>query len=130
MIAIAPAWSPDGTRIAFAGFSGDRHEVWVVPIDGSAPARKITSGADAKIVKWDGSTGTLLVSGMWNEDRFSLRRVSLDGSSVTPLDPPLVLGSLTAFGTFDLTPDGSLLVFSRESIKGNIWVHEAKNGTY
>ena len=128
--AVAPSWSPDGSLIAFVGVRENRCEVWVVPAVGNASARKITSGADAKIVRWDGATGALLVSGMWNEDRFTLRRVSLDGSSVTSLDPPAVLGSLTALATFDVTPDGSLLVFSRENIKGNIWVHEAKNGTY
>jgi eukaryotic-like serine/threonine-protein kinase len=129
-IAVAPAWSPDGTRIAFVGFRENRWEVWVVRVDGSAPAGKITSGADAKIVKWGGPMGTLLVSGTWNKDRYSLRRVFLDGSPAAPLEPPLTLGSLTALATFDVTRDGRLLVFSRESIKGNIWVHEAKNGTY
>ena len=35
----APAWSPDGSRIAYTA----NRRVWVVPADGSSPARAVTS---------------------------------------------------------------------------------------
>ncbi|HVO76772.1 MAG TPA: hypothetical protein VMT60_02190, partial [Candidatus Bathyarchaeia archaeon] len=130
VVAVSPVWSPDGSRIAFVGFRDNRCEVWIVPIKAGAPPREITSGAHAKIVRWVGSTDTLLVSGTWDEDRFTLRRVALNGASVAPLDPPVILGSLTALATFDVSRDGRTLVYSHENVKGNIWVHDAKSGTY
>ena len=32
------AWSPDGTRLTYADWSGGRLRIWVAPMDGSAPA--------------------------------------------------------------------------------------------
>ncbi|HYZ12249.1 MAG TPA: hypothetical protein VFA08_01400, partial [Actinomycetota bacterium] len=32
------AWSPDGTRLAYADWSGGSLRIWVAPMDGSAPA--------------------------------------------------------------------------------------------
>ncbi len=47
---IAPAWSPDGRSLAYAGnpapdadLSGVS-DVWVVPVDGGKPARRLTEG--------------------------------------------------------------------------------------
>jgi len=40
----APAISPDGTRIAYLRQHGDEVGTWVVPFDGSAPARLVAGG--------------------------------------------------------------------------------------
>ena len=46
-----PRLSPDGTQIAFVVKSsaprqdGYRHAIWLVPVDGSRPARQVTLGA-------------------------------------------------------------------------------------
>ncbi len=42
-----PAWSPDGSKVAFLSDSSGEEELWVVPQDGSEPASKITSGGHA-----------------------------------------------------------------------------------
>jgi tricorn protease len=42
-----PAWSPDGTQIAFLSDLSGEEEVYTVPQDGSAPPEKITSGVHA-----------------------------------------------------------------------------------
>lgn len=46
-----PRLSPDGSTVAFvvrrtaAGFDGYRHSIWLAPVDGSLPARRVTIGA-------------------------------------------------------------------------------------
>ncbi len=122
--AYAPAWSPDGEEIAFIGRHDGSNDVWIVPARGNLPARQVTAGTDVKQVRWDPVSPALLVSGNWGENRFSLCRVSRDAGVPTPFDPPLLLGSPAALATFDISLDGHLLVFSREDLKGNIWVLE------
>jgi TolB protein len=40
-----PAWSPDGTRIAYAARAGSKHDLWVMDADGSDQRQITTSGA-------------------------------------------------------------------------------------
>jgi hypothetical protein len=108
--------------------AGGEADVYLVPADGNAPPRRITRGAGAKMVRWAGVDGPLLVSGSWNEDKLSLRRVSLGRKAATPIDPAIVFGSL--LGTFDVSLDGRLVVYSRENDVGNIWVNEASKKTF
>jgi Tol biopolymer transport system component len=126
MFAIAPAWSPDGARIAYLAET----DVWIVPADGSRPGRKITSGAGAQTVRWDYTDGSLLVSGSWGKDSVSVRRVSPVDGKTQPTNPRIYMGPGAASGTFDISLDGRYVAFYRENNQGNIWVHEAKKGTF
>jgi len=42
-----PAWSPDGSKVAYLSDASGEEELYVVAQDGSAPAEKITSGGHA-----------------------------------------------------------------------------------
>lgn len=47
---LTPSWSPDGTHLAYAGNASpdadlaNTSDVWVVPVDGAAPPRRVTRG--------------------------------------------------------------------------------------
>jgi Tol biopolymer transport system component len=129
-VAYAPSWSPDGTRIAYVGCFDSRCEAEIIPVDGSAPARAITTGAAAALVRWEPASGAVLVCGSWGEDRVSLKRAFPDGRPPEPLSPPLIFGSLEFLATFDVSLNGRLLIFSHEEVKGDIWVLKAKQGKY
>jgi Tol biopolymer transport system component len=126
----SPTWSNDGEEIAYVGREGHEGDVWIAPVDGNNPARQITKGARAFRVQWDRATNRLFVSGIWGSDRLTLRTVSLDGSVSEELMPPVVFGSKSAKGVFDISMDGTHLVYLRQALSGDIWVLEATQGVY
>ena len=48
----APAWSPDGTRIAFTSFRNGRGDIYVMRPDGSDQKRLTTSDAHDDLAAW------------------------------------------------------------------------------
>ncbi len=125
----APAWSPDGKAIAFIGMMGDWADVWIVPADGGGAARRVTQGAAAERVRWERSSGLLIVSGKWGEEDISLRRVRpADGRDGEPI--PGILLRREAYSDFDASPDGKWLAFSREERRGDLWLLKAQEGSY
>jgi TolB protein len=123
-----PAWSADGKRLAFVASFDDKSEVYVVNADGTE-TRAVTHGATAFRVRWE-SDRMLLVSGMFDGRALTLRRVPVSGGEGQPLDPPIEFGSMARYGVFDVTPDGKLLVFTREEVRGDLWIMESKPGTF
>jgi len=52
-----PAWSPDGTRIAFSRSDGHRYQIWVMNADGTDPVQITQGDSSASDAAWspDGS---------------------------------------------------------------------------
>jgi hypothetical protein len=80
-------------------------------------------------VRWEGSTDRLLVSGKWGGGEYELRRVRLDGSGAEPLEPPVWFGP-EQNALFDVSPDGRLIAYSKQKLKGNVWLLEAEEGSF
>ena len=126
----APVWSPDGGQIAFVSRTKEEVDVYLVAASGRAAPKKITSGAHAFRARWYMTGKELLVSGSWGEDTVSLREVSAAGGLPRMFTPPAVFGGKEAVAVFDVSLDGRLVVFPQEKPAGNVWVLEAKQGTY
>jgi hypothetical protein len=91
--------------------------------------RAVTRDAVAYRVRWE-SDRMLLASGMFGGQALTLRRVPVAGGQGQPLDPPVEFGPMARYGVFDVTPDGRLLVFTREEVRGDLWIMESKPGTF
>jgi dipeptidyl aminopeptidase/acylaminoacyl peptidase len=112
----APWWSPDGRSIAFTRYEGDTIGIWTVFADGSAPPRRLAGAPRAFMVRW--IEAGLFSAGNWDAAGLSLRRIDPVSGRVSPLDPPLALGSTV----FDISRDGALVAYDQRPERGDIWV--------
>ncbi|MFC2171311.1 protein kinase [Acidobacteriota bacterium] len=125
-----PKWSPDGTRIAYTSAEeSGRFELWITSLDRGSRARKITSRADVYFYSWE-SDNTILVNGFWQGSQLTLRRVNLESLEVAPLDISIDFGNRIETGVFHLSADGRILAGNFSERKGNIWIVDAKAGSF
>ncbi len=108
-----PRFSPTGRWIAYFGREGRGNwwkntHLWIVPADGSAPARDLLKGHDLHVDCWtinDLAGALTLTPPTWSADgqsiyfqtvehgRTQLRRVTLDGEVEMVIDEPGVVGA-------------------------------------
>ena len=109
--AINPEWSPDGTLIVYAGEQVAAYSpLRAVDPDGNSidlPEIQVLVGGERYRFTPDGSA-LILMQGEQNAQNFE--RLDLDTMERTVLTR---FESATAMRTFDITPDGSRVVFDR-----------------
>jgi Tol biopolymer transport system component/serine/threonine protein kinase len=128
--ALFPSWSADGSRVAYVLQAANQNEVWIAGIDGDPPARQVTVGAGAFMVKWDHSQDRLIVAGYWGDREPSLRAVPVEGGVPETMEhggPPSPAGRIA---DFDLSPDGRLLAIWEIGLRGDIWMLETETGSF
>ena len=124
-----PALSPDDGLVAYTSDETGAPER-VTLGTGPADPRRVTSGAEAKRVRFDPSSGDLLVSGSWDSGRTELRRMRPSGGGAVPVTPPVFFGTLAAAGDFGVSADGTLLVYDQEDVHGEIWALQVRRGSF
>jgi len=109
---VYPAWSPDGSRIAFLSWRGETLDIYVMDRDGGNVELLYDSGLHDADIHWVG-------------DRIAFTRgssiwiMNQDGTGATRLtDPPRAGewgGAVLPFGDYDprISPDGGEIVFER-----------------
>lgn len=118
-----PAWSPDGHRIAFVMAKRGAKDLYVMNSDGTGRARVTTDGPRVGAAYWHP---------VWSPDASYLlvgkttSRLQA-GIFVVPLADPANTHRVIrrVRSSFDLSPDGSYIVFSRT---GGLWSHDLTTG--
>src|SRR5688572_18887759 len=128
--AAAPAWSPDGVRIAFRAEegtvpgSGKQFVVLVNAADGTADWRALPAPlAGAGTVAWLSSNALVLSQGTGPQAAKQLWRMSVPDGQVTRLT-----NDLSDYSGISLTADRASLVTARVDRRVGVWVADAKGG--
>ena len=112
-----PSLSPDGTLIAFSGYSGDKADVYLINTDGTN-LRKLTSSnareyqvipgfsPDGRLIAYESSRGEL------STDISHLRIIAVDGSGDRELTPPTEGAYEDAGPKF--SPRGDVILFASD----------------
>ncbi len=117
----SPQLSPDGRRVAFAATYEGPREVYVMPVDGGAPARLTWFGLGAEPVGWT-PDGRVIVATRATSDLPTSRllTVSPDGGAPVPLPFAEAADATVA-------PDGTIW-FTRYPFQGS-WTRNYRGGT-
>jgi tricorn protease len=108
-----PAFSPDGTTLAFSASYEGPTEVYTLSLGGGVPVRRTYEGANASVVGWTPS-GSIL---------YSTRRYSgLPSTQLSSVDPKTGLSSRVPLaeasdGSYDAS--GRTLFFTRQAFQGS-----------
>jgi tricorn protease len=103
-------WSPDGKWIAYVSDETGEDEIWMVPQDGSGPAKQITSGGDnyKYELKWSPDSKKIL----WSDRKQRLQYVDVDSKQVHPV------AELKSFETHEYawSPDNKWIAYSEPQL--------------
>ena len=117
---LLPAWSPDGSRVAFTSQRTGDNEILVMGDDGTAQVNLTNHPGQDRHATWSPDGGRIAF-GSNREGQFDIWVMNADGSGVTNLS------SNTAFDHYpDWSPDGSRIAFhSDRTGQHDIWVMNA-----
>lgn len=102
-----PAWSPDGTRIAFHSYRDGNWEIYVMNADGSGQMRLTHNPGEDTYPVWS-PDGTRLIFSSASVGYTDIYVINADGTELTPLTSDPAPESYPSW-----SPDGSLIAFTR-----------------
>jgi tricorn protease len=112
-----PAFSPDGSMVAFTGEYDGNKDVYVVPVTGGVPKRLTYHPADDLVVGWTPDGKKVLYASWGNSFRhfeFQLYTISAEGGFPTQLPLPVAVEA-------SYSPDGAHLAYVPHVQWQNAW---------
>jgi serine/threonine-protein kinase len=101
-------WSPDGSLIVYSNDRGGGQDLFLIPADGSAPAKKIVEGPEIDFAgSWSPDGSILVFNRVKADGDVDLWTVSMDGAyETTPF-----LATEYAETTPEFSPDGQWILY-------------------
>ena len=103
---LEPAWSPDGTRLAYATVQEGRLQIFVVQADGSAPINVTKSDFLRRNPTWS-PDGSQIAWSRFDQDVHSIWTMRPDESNAVCISEPGITSSNPCW-----SPDGKLIAYS------------------
>jgi tricorn protease len=123
----ASKWSPDGKWVAYISDASGEEEIYIVPQDGSTPAKQLTRGADTYkfSIQWSPDGKKLL----WSDKKLRLQYVDVASGEVTPV----AQAKAWEISEFEWSPDSQWIAYAQqeEAKMQTIYLYSAaKKETY
>ncbi|MBP1625387.1 MAG: protease, partial [Acidobacteria bacterium] len=120
-------WSPDGRWIAYISDASGEDEIYIVPQDGSGPAKQLTKGADTYkfSLRWSPDSQKIL----WPDKKLRLQYVDVASGNVTQV----AQAKAWEINDYTWSPDSRWIAYSQqEELKmQTIYLYSCeKNETY
>jgi Tol biopolymer transport system component len=127
-----PAWSEDGRTVAFVRVASDSAGVWTVPAAGGAAIGPIVKTSQIGRLRWERPGGWLWFSAAEGRGEARLLKVPLLPPGTPPVEalPAALFADAWSPGDFDLSADGRLLAFTRQEVRGDVWLLESRRAAY
>ena len=120
-----PAWSPDGTKIAFASWREGNTDIWVINADGSG-LRRVTNDEFIDSGPTWSPDGKRIAFSSLRESNQDIYVINADGSNLTQVTDTLEAESDPVW-----SPDGNRIAFTRIREQGTgIFVMNADGSEY
>jgi tricorn protease len=104
----ASKWSPDGKWIAYISDASGEDEIYIVPQDGSGPAKQLTKGADTYkfFLLWSPDSQKIL----WSDKKLRLQYIDVASGNVT------LVAQAKAFeiSDFNWSPDSQWIAYAQQ----------------
>lgn len=122
-----PAWSPDGSRLAFVEQDrddGQRSVLRIIPVNGGDGTTVETKGlVQIEQAIWSAAGDEILLAGRENNRFFQLWKVSL----ANPV-PVRITNDLNIYRFLSHSSDGRNLIARLQTMNSNIWISDAESG--
>lgn len=102
-----PAWSPDGSRLAYTAPTGNGREIWVMNTDGSNQVRLTTNSADDRHPAWSPDGSQIAWASVVTNSDWEIWVMNADGSNKHAITNNAYDDNYPAW-----SPNGNLIAFS------------------
>lgn len=113
---VEPAWSPDGTKLAFASNRSGNFEIYVMSAEGTGLVRLTTAAAADRYPAWS-PDGTRIAFVSERDGAWQIYVMNVDGSGATRL------GTEVAAYAPSWSPDGTRISFTGTDAAGTVGIY-------
>lgn len=123
-----PRWSPSGRSIAGVAIVDGELDLWICGLEGTL--RRVTRGASVTRLRWGADDTEIWAVGSWGGKNAELRIVDLEtGDGVAPV-LPVTFQLTNEDPSIELSVPMGILVYTEAASSGDLWLLQARHGSF